>query len=376
MKILFVINTLGYGGAEVFTARLANALRSKKHEVTVYVHNYGFDGLVIKNNFNDDIEIKFFKLNAIATYFMWKLNALTTLFGFSFKEWLNKIWFKYFIAKENFTIISNQGIVTDEWLAGMQLPAKIVSTIHEDYYYLFQKQGESLIKRINNFANKINHFIYLSERSKEYLVRNFYVTESKFTKIYNGFDYTYSPSRNNSTIFTFGMIARGTDDKGWPELFKAFELLYAENRNIKLIAIGGQNYFNGFEEKYKHLPIQFISSTNNPLNYIKQFDAGVLPSIAECLPNFIVECLANGIPVIATDVGEVSNMIKIGECDAGILIKLTKSRADIFEIKNAMVTLLNNLKYQQFKNNTELCYQQFDMDICVEKYLSVFKTCQ
>jgi len=371
MKILFVINTLGYGGAEVFTARLANALRSKKHEVTVYVHNYGFDGVTIESSFDKTIPIRYFKLNALFTLLMWKINAVTYRLGFSFKEFVNKVWFKLFIKKGNFDVICNQGIVTDEWLAQLNLPITIVSTIHEDFEYLYKKQGELLTNRINNFANRINHFIYLSEKSKQYLIQKHKLDESKFTKIYNGFNYPYTWVNNKKEIFTFGMIARGTDDKGWPELFKAFETLYVEKKNIKLIAIGGQNYFNHFIEQYQHLPIEFIPSTSEPMPYIQQFDVGILPSIAECLPNFVVECLANSIPVIATDVGEVNNMITCIDGMAGILVGFSNGRANHDLLLSAMRFLIENEdKFQQLKQNTEHCFSNFDMEKCVQAYES------
>ncbi|MCZ8021381.1 MAG: glycosyltransferase family 4 protein [Cyclobacteriaceae bacterium] len=369
MKVLFVINTLGYGGAEVFTARLTNALVAKKHNITVYVHNYGFDGLAIESSFDKNIAIRYFKLNAFFTFLMWKINALTYRLGFSFKEFVNRVWFKNFVVKEKFDVICNQGIVTDEWLAQLDLPLAMVSTLHEDFDYLYKKQGKFLTDRINNFANRINHFIYLSERSKQYLIQKHNVEESKFTKIYNGFNYPYTWVNSKKETFTFGMIARGTDDKGWSELFKAFEALYVEKKNIRLMAIGGQKYFNNFIEQYQHVPIEFIPATNEPMPYIQQFDVGVLPSIAECLPNFVVECLANSIPVIATDVGEVENMITCATGKAGILVTLTNGRANPEALLAAMrFSIDNEDSFQQLKQHTKPCFANFNMEKCVQAY--------
>lgn len=68
----------------------------------------------------------------------------------------------------------------------------------------------------------------------------------------------------------------------------------------------------------------------------KAADAFILPSLTEQLPVSILEAMASGLPIIATDVGGVSEVI---DNNTGILVpasnanKLSKAIQDIFYFK-------------------------------------------
>ncbi|HEV8513744.1 MAG TPA: glycosyltransferase, partial [Cyclobacteriaceae bacterium] len=131
MRILFALNTLGFGGAEVFTARLANALSHRGHKIFVYVHNYGFDGLNLLTQFDPTVTVVFFHRNKLIDFLSWKANALFSFIREDFREWIKERWIKRFIKKNNIQIVSSQGIVTDAWFSKIDLDIPVVSTIHE-----------------------------------------------------------------------------------------------------------------------------------------------------------------------------------------------------------------------------------------------------
>jgi glycosyltransferase involved in cell wall biosynthesis len=66
----------------------------------------------------------------------------------------------------------------------------------------------------------------------------------------------------------------------------------------------------------KHKNIHLIEFIDNAASYLKAFDIFVLPSLKEGLPYTILEAMAAGIPIIATRVGGIPEMLK----DCGYLI--------------------------------------------------------
>ena len=56
--------------------------------------------------------------------------------------------------------------------------------------------------------------------------------------------------------------------------------------------------------------VVFHGFVGNPLDYIRDADVLVLPSVIEGLPSVILEAFALGVPVVANDVGGISEIVK------------------------------------------------------------------
>jgi glycosyltransferase involved in cell wall biosynthesis len=72
------------------------------------------------------------------------------------------------------------------------------------------------------------------------------------------------------------------------------------------------------------LRVKFLGTTSDVAGLMRRADLAVLPSYTEGLPNAVLEAMANGLPVVATDVGGVRQMLR---CGAGTVVPARDPRA-------------------------------------------------
>lgn len=103
-------------------------------------------------------------------------------------------------------------------------------------------------------------------------------------------------------IITMG---RFVNAKGFNNLIKSFYQLTKINSNVRLIMMGNGNLdkdiINLIDEMKISDKVKILGFQDNPFKYIRHSDAFVLSSFYEGFPNVLVEAMASGCPVIATD---------------------------------------------------------------------------
>lgn len=102
-------------------------------------------------------------------------------------------------------------------------------------------------------------------------------------------------------IITAGRIHKV---KGYWHLLKAFSLMKKKYPGARLVHIGEGNpkpYIGLAENLGIGDSVDFLGVKNNPFPYFKSADLYVLSSLSEGFPNAMLEAMAIGLPVIATD---------------------------------------------------------------------------
>lgn len=105
------------------------------------------------------------------------------------------------------------------------------------------------------------------------------------------------------------LISVGTlrPEKGYWHLIKAFSLMKKDAPNLRLLHIGPDAH--GYGATLKKLArdlgleedIRFLGYRDNPYQYIARSKMFLLSSITEGFPNVLIEAMACGVPVIASD---------------------------------------------------------------------------
>lgn len=116
--------------------------------------------------------------------------------------------------------------------------------------------------------------------------------------------------------FAIGMVARLSSQKAHEVAFHAMSRLVRTHPNARLFVIGQGDREKelrflasslGLEEH-----IAFTGVRSDVANLLPAFDAGCLSSVHEGVPLAVIEYMAAGLPVVATDCGSLSDMVTDG----------------------------------------------------------------
>jgi glycosyltransferase involved in cell wall biosynthesis len=179
-------------------------------------------------------------------------------------------------------------------------------------------------------------------------------------------------SRNN-TLFRIVFIGHMTKIKG------IFELVEACNRienEIELIFIGPykeetKEHITKISLKKNKLQFKGILAKNEIYKELNSSDLMVLPSYTEGFPNVVVEAMAIGCPVVATDVGAIKEMIdKNDNNECGICIPAK----NIEKLKDAMDYMMNNpeTSMKMAQKAKDKAFKQYTMKHIASEYEQIW----
>ncbi len=182
-----------------------------------------------------------------------------------------------------------------------------------------------------------SHFVVISKGVGEYIQKFGNVNPNYITLIYNGIDpERVCPERttNRDAVrqklgiskdeFVIVSMGRLIHEKGFDILLDEFKTYRDKTGNGKLIIIGDGKESGKLKEKASKLNMAehviFTGKISNPSELMRTSDCFVLASRKEGFGITILEAMANGIPVIASDTGGIPEIIRDGE--NGILVDI------------------------------------------------------
>ena len=191
--------------------------------------------------------------------------------------------------------------------------------------------------------------ICVSEKTKESVSWMPFI-KNKLVVIYNGVENFELTTRTDSS-FIVGTIAELHKIKGLDILLRAWKN-FIENKQAKLIIFGEGEERKNLEKLAFDLNISdsvvFKGFLDSARTQLSTFDIFVMPSRSEAMPYALLEAGLAGLPMIATRVGGIPEIIESGK--NGLLVEkenseqITESLNKLFDDKTLRETLGKNLK--------------------------------
>ena len=245
-----------------------------------------------------------------------------------------------------------------------------------------KKKIFAIIEKI--LAIKTDRIINISKSEYESALKYKIAPEKKMCIIENGIDFTkfknndkyreetrkkYHIEKNDIVI---GVVGRLTEQKDPMTMIKAFELVHKENKNTRLMYVGSGELEEKVKQyaKEKNILDQVIITgwVKDVEQYIPAFDIAVLPSKWEGFGLVLIEYMACDKPIIATNVGGISDIIE--NYKNGMLIskendkQLTNAVEEYFQDEKLIKNIINfNREYRK----------KYDITNVIESHIRLLK---
>ena len=229
----------------------------------------------------------------------------------------------------------------------------------------FCRHSDSIIVTSKGLQNECVHK-YKAKKNKVFIINN-----CVDWKLVDKLSMEHLHSEGSGNRLVISTACRLDVEKNLPVLIKAFALLRREI-SAKLWIIGDGPERPRLESLSAGLNMKddvvFWGFKENPYKYIKRSDVFVHTSLFEGFGNTIIEAMACGIPVVATDCPFGPSEI-INNMENGILVPVS----DEFALMQALKTVLEGKKMGN--NFIEKAYKRvsdFSAETMVAKYEEVF----
>ncbi len=209
-------------------------------------------------------------------------------------------------------------------IAARSLGIPVVCTIHSSQW---EASGVALRRKlVKHCASRI---IAVSESARrEYLKRGF-ATERQIVTIHNGVDFVAAPGSGAEVRrelglagddLVVGMVSALRPEKGHDIALGAVRELRTRFPNLRLLIAGQGDLYDDLVERATELDgVVVVAGLRHDLTRVfDACDVCLQPSRADAFPTSIIEAMAASVPVIATAVGGIPEMISDGR--TGVLL--------------------------------------------------------
>lgn len=356
MRLLIMLPAFQVGGVETFCSLLSYQL-SKREDVELH--------LIV---FRDSFASKFSWLKENESI---KLHVLNKRNGFSlsFLRDLNGL-----ITKINPDVINSHSSHAFRYLIFCPCAKKvpIVHTVTSNPY-IYSKLCFPFYKlRLHQKSWNIT-LIAISRIIAERLVKLYKIPPSMVTTIYNGIvpsqRQTATPERRTRLL----TCASLTEVKNQRLMLDGFAIALKQNPALKLTIAGSGPKESELIQQSKNLGIDnavtFVGTIDDMTHFYQKFDYFLLSSKSEGNPLVIAEAMSAGLPVLATPVGGVPDLVENGI--NGFLTVQNCTPSDYAEGITKLCRLSKS-EYQKISDANIRKASAWDIKLISEEYLELF----
>jgi len=294
------------------------------------------------------------------------------------KVWLNFGHLRHLIRKEKIDVIHAQTRVAQVLGAALSRSTGValITTCHGFFRPRWFRK---------TFPCWGTAVIAISQPVARHLKEDFKVPDERIHLIVNGIDLErfalVTPERRQimrqkialGDGALIGIIARLSDVKGIDVLIKSMPFILKEIPTANLLIVGQGPQEAALKKLAEDLNLKgrvhFMNVTNEAPAFLCAFDVFVMPSLMEGLGLSVIEAQACGIPVVASKIGGLVELIQ--DTQSGFLVDVN----DPATLADRILEILNNpdqaqMMAQKARQNVE---QQFSAQVMVRKTLGVYE---
>ena len=191
----------------------------------------------------------------------------------------------------------------------------------------------------------VTHYVALSRDLAGYLTERVHVPADRLSQVYNGVDtQRFRPAGgprppiegcpfDPDTHWLVGTVGRMQQVKDQPNLARAFVRLMTQQPalrdRVRLVMLGGGPLREQVQRIVDEAGLSALcwlpGERSDVADVMRGLSCFALPSLAEGISNTILEAMASGLPVVATDVG--GNAELVGEGSTGLIVPPANAEA-------------------------------------------------
>lgn len=230
-------------------------------------------------------------------------------------------------------------------------------------------------KKFLTYLNKKTDLIIaVSSSVEKFLLAQKIASEKQLLVVPNAINLEKSEKAKNKTTtsITIGTIGNLNRQKGQQYLIKAMPLVLAKFPDAKLEIIGeGEERFH-LEKLINELNLAnnvFLLGTKKDIKgYLASWNLFVLPSVAETFGIAILQAMNAGLPVVATRVGGIIDIVENNKSGVLVESKTPKTLAD------AIVKVLNNPELaRRISNEASKRLVRFDWTLVIKRLEEIYQ---
>ncbi|HEQ98434.1 MAG TPA: glycosyltransferase [candidate division Zixibacteria bacterium] len=364
-NILLYTETSGIGGAEKVLLDLATNLDRELYEVYVVLHRSRW--------LHEQLDKNGIPVEIIPSRKSWDIRFIRNFMKHCRKIQADLIHSHLF------------GANLYAGLAGRMLRLPVIATVHNEYIMPGSNVRHLRLKNfiIRNFAKKI---VLVADYMKEDYIEKGHYSHARLKTIYNGIDLKDRLSAEEKASarqelgfskddVLIGNVANFRAPKGHNYLIQAAARVVERIPHARFLLVGEGT---GELRKDAEKQIESLGLMDNVLllgfrtdveDLLKVFDIFVLSSISEGLPLSIVEAMGAGLPIVATDVGGLPELVEKGR--NGYLVP----PRDPEKLAALLLELLGDdeLRVSMGRASREIAENKFSIDRMIGQYQDLYQ---
>lgn len=358
-NILHVIQSLEFGGAEKVVVQLANKF-SDEYKITICVTKK-----------KGDLVKELLPNVKVVSLEMGEGNN-PTLIG--------KL--KDLIIERNIDVVHchDWGVYVESALAVKKSGrSKVILTVHGPYTQyapgLVSKFKKILRHFVERYLSKSTYkIVAVSDAIKKYIIKDIGIVDSKVAVIHNSVEgYKFSPENNSNKCRKLIAVGRVAKIKNHRLMLSAFLKLSEKFQDVSLTIVGDGPEFNKVKKYADEIGIrssvEFTGFRTDIEELLKQHDAFLLSSQYEGISIAGLEAMSLGLPIISTNVGGISEMVKDGV--NGFLVE-NNNTEDYAKCLGKLCS--NDSLYLELRRNSRVVFfDNFQEDAMLNEYSALYE---